>query len=118
LRLLVARNISIIAVLALGVAFLPRGGDVASAVFTAITMAFLAVMTLAVYGASRSNSMTLMGLPDSRRFVLYSALGLIVLLIAGASKMFDTGLGTLAWILLLASAVIGIWLVWSEAKAL
>jgi hypothetical protein len=116
--LLIARNISIIAVLALGVAFLPRGGDVASAVFTAITMAFLAVMTLAVYGASRSNSMTLMTLPDSRRLVLYSAFGLIVLLIAGSSKMFDTGLGTLAWILLLASAVIGIWLVWSEAKTL
>jgi hypothetical protein len=32
--------------------------------------------------------------------------------------MFDTGLGTLAWILLLGSAVIGIWLVWSEAKSL
>jgi hypothetical protein len=112
------RNISIIAVIALGVAFLPRGGDIASAVFTAITMAFLAVLTLAVYGASRSNRMTLLALPDSRRFVLYSALGLIVLLIAGASMMFDTGLGTLAWILLLASAIVGIWLVWSEAKTL
>ena len=116
--MLVARNISIIAVLALGVAFLPRGGDIASAVFTAITMAFLTVLTLAVYGAARSNSMTLLALPDSRRFILYGALGLIVLLVAGASQMFDTGLGSLAWILLLASAVIGIWLVWSEAKSL
>ncbi|MEX0620432.1 MAG: hypothetical protein WD181_02530 [Solirubrobacterales bacterium] len=116
--MLVARNISIIAVLALGVAFLPRGGDFASAVFTAISMAFLAVLTLAVYSASRSNSSTLLALPDSRRFVLYGALGLIVLLFAGTSKMFATGLGTLAWILLLASAVVGIWLVWSEAKSL
>jgi hypothetical protein len=116
--LLVARNISIIAVLALGVAFLPRGGDIAAAVFTAVTMAFLAALTLAVYGASRSNSMTLMALPDSRRFILYSSFGLIVLLVAGSSKMFNTGLGTLAWILLLASAVIGIWLVWSEARTL
>lgn len=113
-----ARNITIIAILALGVAFLPRGGDIASAVFTAITMVFLAVITLAVYRASQSNRMTLVALPDSRRFVLYSALGLIVLLVAGASQMFETGLGTLAWILLLGSAVVGIWLVWSEAKSL
>ena len=113
-----ARNIAIIAVLALGVAFLPRGGDIASAVFTAITMVFLAVITLAVYRASQSNRMALLALPDSRRFVLYSALGLIVLLVAGASQMFETGLGTLAWILLLGSAVVGIWLVWSEAKSL
>lgn len=113
-----ARNIAIIAILALGVAFLPRGGDIASAVFTAITMVFLAVITLAVYRASQSNRMTLLALPESRRFVLYSALGLIVLLVAGASQMFETGLGTLAWILLLGSAVVGIWLVWSEAKSL
>lgn len=112
-----ARNIAIIAVLALGVAFLPRGGDVASAVFTAITMAFLAVISLAVYRAAQANRMTLSSLPDSRRFVLYSAVGLIVLLIAGASTMFDTGLGTLAWILLLGSAGVGIWLVVSEAKS-
>jgi len=116
--LLAARNIAIIAVLALGVAFLPRGGDIASAVFTLITMAFLAVITLAVYRGSQSNQMTLLALPDSRRFVLYAALGLIVLLIAGASTMFETGLGTLAWILLLGSAAVGIWLVWSEAKTL
>ena len=113
-----ARNIAIIAVLALGVAYLPRGGDFASAVFTLITMAFLTVITLAIYRASQSNRMTLLALPDSRRFVLYGALGLIVLLIAGSSKMFDTGLGTLAWILLLGSAGVGIWLVWSEAKSL
>jgi hypothetical protein len=116
--LVAARNIAIIAVLALGVAFLPRGGDIASAVFTLITMAFLTVIVLALYRFSQANRMTLLALPDSRRFVLYAALGLIVLLVAGASTMFDTGLGTLAWILLLGSAGVGIWLVWSEAKSL
>jgi len=116
--LVAARNIAIIAVLALGVAFLPRGGDIASAVFTLITMAFLAVIVLALYRFSQANRLTLSALPDSRRFVLYAALGLVVLLIAGASTMFDTGLGTLAWIVLLGSAGVGIWLVWSEAKSL
>jgi uncharacterized membrane protein YobD (UPF0266 family) len=112
-----ARNIAVIAVLALGVAFLPRGGDFADAVITAIGMAFLAVITYAVYVASRQNSLTLLALPDSRRFVLYACLGLIVLLVAGQATMFSSGLGTLAWLLLLGSALVGIWLVWSEARS-
>lgn len=112
-----ARNILIIAVLALGVAYLPSGGDIAAAVLTAISMAFLAVLSYAVYQAYRANSLTMLSLPDSRRLVLFSAVGLIVLMIAGSSKMFSTGLGTLAWILLLGSAAVAIWLVWSEAKS-
>jgi len=112
-----ARNIAIIALLALGVAFLPGGGDFASAVLTAITMGFLAVLSFAVYQAYRANRLTMLALPDSRRLVLLSAVGLIVLMIAGSAQMFETGLGTLAWILLMASAAIAIWLVWSEAKS-
>jgi len=112
-----ARNILIIAVLALGVAFLPNGGNFASAVLTAISMAFLAVISFAVYQAYRANRLMMLALPDSRRLVLLSAFGLIVLMIAGASFMFGTGLGTLAWLLLLGSAAIAIWLVVSEAKS-
>lgn len=113
----VARNILIIALLALGVAFLPGGGDFAEAVLTAISMVFLAVLTFAVYQAYRANHLMMLALPDSRRLILLSAVGLVVLLIAGASMMFSTGLGTLAWLLLMASAGIAIWLVYSEAKS-
>ncbi|HTU15733.1 MAG TPA: hypothetical protein VMF31_11090 [Solirubrobacterales bacterium] len=111
------RNIAIIALLALGVAFLPGGGDFADAVLAAITMGFLAVISFAVFQAYRANRLTMLALPDSRRLVLLSAVGLIVLMIAGSSQMFQTGLGTLAWILLIASGGIAIWLVWSEAKS-
>lgn len=112
-----ARNITIIVLLALGVAFLPGGGAFASAVLLAISMAFLAVISFAVYQAYRANQLTMLALPDSRRLVLFSAVGLIVLMIAGSDQMFSTGLGTLAWILLLGSAGVAIWLVWSEAKS-
>lgn len=110
------RNMAIIAALAAGVAFLPRGGDVAEAVLTAITMTFLAAISYALYQAYRANHLTMLALPDSRRLVLFSAVGLVVLLIAGTDKMFSTGLGTLAWILLLGSAGVAAWLVVSEAK--
>lgn len=112
-----ARNIAVIAVLALGVAFLPRGGDFADAVLTAITMGFLAAFAYAIYGFSRENQLTLLSINEPRKGVLYGSFGLIVLLIAGASKMFSTGPGTVAWLGLLAAAVIGIWLVWSDARS-
>jgi len=112
-----ARNIAIIALLALGVAFLPRGGDFAAATLTAITMGFLAAMTFAVIGAARANRLTLDSLTDRHRWVLYGALGVIVFLIAGASRMFSTGLGTLAWLLLGAASLFGIWRVWQESRS-
>jgi len=111
-----ARNILIIMVLALGVAFLPNGGNVADAVLTAISMAFLAGISWTVYRLLYTFRTSLSSLPDSRRIVLYAALGVIVLLVAGADRMFGTGLGTLAWLLLMGSSLAGIWLVVSEGR--
>lgn len=110
-----ARNIGIIAVLAFGIAFLPGGGNVADAAWAAITIAFLAAITWAVSRLAGGYQTRLLGLPDTRRAVLYAGVGLVVLMIAGAGTMFRTGLGTLAWLALMASAGVAIWLVWSEA---
>lgn len=104
--------------LALLVAFLPGGGNLAEALLTALTMGLLAGIAWVVYTLSRENQLTLATLSDGRRAVLYGAVGLIALLIAGTDKMFDTGGGTLLWILLLAVAVVAIWRVWIEANTL
>lgn len=112
----VARNIAIILVLALGVAFVPGGGNAADTVLTALTMGFLAGIAWLLYTLSRENRLTLATLSDSRRAILYGALGLIALLIAGTDEMFDTGGGTLAWIVLLGISVAAIWRVWLEAN--
>ena len=111
-----ARNVAIIMLLALVVAFLPGGGNLAEAVLTALTMGLLAGIAWMVYTVSRENQMTLATLTDGRRAILYGAVGLLALLIAGSDKMFDTGGGTLLWILLLALAVGAIWRVWMEAN--
>lgn len=111
-----ARNVAIVALLALGVAFLPNGGNVADAALTAITLGFLAAITWAVSRLALARQLTLDTLPDSRRAVLYAGAGLIVLMIAGAGTMFETGLGTLAWLALVASGAVAIWLVLSEAR--
>jgi len=102
--------------LALGVAFLPNGGNVAEAVLTALTMALLAGIAWMLYVFSRENQLTLSTLTDGRRAVFYGAFGMLALLIAGSDKMFSTGGGTLLWIVLLAASVAAIWKVWIEAN--
>lgn len=103
-------------VLAAVVAFVPAGGNAADAILTAITMSFLAAIAWAVFVLSRQQQLTLATLSDGRRAILYAALGLLALLIAGSDEMFSSGGGTLAWIVLLGASVAAIWKVWTEAN--
>jgi len=113
-----ARNVAIIMLLALVVAFLPGGGNAADTLITALTMALLAGVAWMVYTVSRENQMTLATLSDGRRAILYGAVAMIVLLIAGTDKLFSTGGGTLLWIFLLAASLAAIWRVWMDANSL
>ena len=79
-------------------------------------MAFLPAIAWTVYVLSRENQLTLATLSDGRRAILYGALGMIALLIAGSDELFDSGGGTLAWILLFAASVAAIYMVWTEAN--
>jgi hypothetical protein len=111
-----ARNVAIIMLIALGVAFLPGGGNAVVTVRTAITMAFLAGITWSIYALGRQNQLTLATLTDRRRLILYGAFGLLALLVAGYTKMWSTGPGTLLWVVLLAASVVAIWRIWTEAS--
>jgi hypothetical protein len=111
------RNVAIIAALAAVVAFAPGGGNGADTVLTALTMGFLVALVAFAYQIYRENQLTLVALTDTRRAILFGALGLIVLLIAGTDEFFDTGGGTLAWILLLGGSIAAIWRVWVEARS-
>jgi hypothetical protein len=111
-----ARNVAIVMVLALVVAFAPAGGNVVDAIFTALTLGFLAGITWMAYTLSRQHQLTLAALSDRWRATLYGAIGMIVLLVAGWDKMRGSGGGTLLWILLLIASVGAIWRVWTEAN--
>ena len=111
------RNVAIVLLLALIVAFAPSGGNLAEAILTAITMGFLAAIAWTVFVLSRQNQLTLATLSDARRVLLYGALGMIALLIAGSDELFATGGGTLAWILLLGASIAAIWRVWVDANS-
>lgn len=110
------RNVAIVMVLALAVAFAPSGGNVAAAILTAITMGFLAAIAWTLFVLSRQNQLTLATLSDARRAILYGAFGLIALLVAGSDELFASGGGTLLWLALLAASVAAIWRVWIDAN--
>ena len=61
------RDVAIIMLLALFVAFAPSGGNFAEAVLTAITMGFLAAIAWMVFLLGRQNQLTLATLTDGRR---------------------------------------------------
>lgn len=111
-----ARNVAIVMALALGVAFAPGGGNFVDAVFTALTMGFLAGIAWMLYTLSRQNQLTLATLSDGRRAIFYAAFGMIALLIAGFDKLSSSGGGTLLWILLLGASIAAIWRIWIEAN--
>ena len=110
------RNVAIIALLALGVTVLPGGGTAAETMLNALGIAFLAAIAWFAYTVYRGQELTLAGMPDGRRALLFGAVGMIVLLIAGFSQFQDWGNGAiLGWICLLAGAIIAIFMVWREA---
>lgn len=110
------RNVAIVMALALVIAFAPSGGNLAEAILTAITMGFLAALAWMLFVLSRQNQLTLATLTDARRAILYAAVGMIALLIAGSDELFSSGGGTLAWIVLLGASVAAIWRVWIDAN--
>jgi hypothetical protein len=112
----VARNIAIIALLAVPVAFLPGGGQAARGVVAALTLAFLATLGFAGYQLYRNNRLTVDTLPDDQRAVLFGSVGVLVLMVAGADPMLGGGgFGAVLWVTLVACAVIAIISVWNRA---
>jgi hypothetical protein len=110
------RNILIVALLAFGIAFLPMGGNLFEAFMTLLLIGFLAAIAWTVARFAQRNELALSVLDDGRRLLLYAAVAVLVLLIAGSERFFETGLGTVAWLVLLVGSVAVAWRVWREAN--
>ena len=113
-----ARNIAIIALLAFVLAAVPGGGNLANGVLAALSIAFLVIIGAAGYLIYRQNRFAYVTLTDSQRAWLLGALGAIVLMIAGADELLDTGAGTLVWIGVLGLSIFAIVRVVGEARSL
>ncbi|HUN79529.1 MAG TPA: hypothetical protein VMU32_11445 [Solirubrobacteraceae bacterium] len=91
------RNLAIVLLLATAVDFLPGGSRAADTVGTVIGVVFMAGLGWAAVWLYRQHRVGVYGLGDQRRGLLYGALGLGVLTVAGKPRMWETGFGELLW---------------------
>jgi hypothetical protein len=111
-----ARNIVIILAIAALVVLLPGGGTGAAVAFAALRLAFyfsLAWIAAMMYRERRS---TLYGLGDVKRAILYVALGVGALTLAATPRLWQTGAGSVAWLLLLGISVYAAFAVFWSAR--
>jgi hypothetical protein len=111
------RNVAIIAVVAAVVDLVPGGGRGANVASQALWLIFLATL---VYFASvmyRQHRVSLYSLGDRRRAILYGALAVATLTLTATSRLWNTGVGSVVWLVLLAAAAYAvIAIVWSARR--
>ena len=112
-----ARNIAIIALVALAVTVLPGGGPVLAILLTLITIAFFAAIALLGFRLYREQHFTLDSLEPRQRLVLYAAIGLAFLTFTATELLFEAGgFGALGWIALLSLASYGVYWVFMQSR--
>jgi hypothetical protein len=112
----VARNLLIIAAIALAIVLVPGGGTAADLVVAVISLAFLTVMALYAYRLYMENRLTLWSLTSAHRALLYGGFALAFMTIVATTRLWETSLGTLAWMMLLAAAGGSVFYVWNESR--
>jgi hypothetical protein len=92
-----ARNIAIIVVIAAAVHFLPGGGRAAHTFEAALWAAFAAGFGYLGLRLYRERRISIYGLGDRHRALLYVGIALALFAWASRSRMWQTGLGELVW---------------------
>jgi len=111
-----ARNVAIIAVVAVAVAFLPAGGTTAMVVLGAISLAFMAEIVMLGYRLYIENRFTLWGMSTQHRGLLYGGVAGATATLIATSRLWASGLGTILWFILLAGSAMAVWHAWTESR--
>jgi uncharacterized protein involved in cysteine biosynthesis len=111
-----ARNVGIIAVVALAVALLPGGGDTARVVLAALSLGFLAALGFLGYRLYRENQFTLWSMSTRHRALLYGGLATAAATLIGTSRLWETGFGTVMWFVLLGGSGLAVYHAWVESR--
>ena len=104
-RITTVRNVAIVLALAAAVDVLPGGGRGANTFETVLLIGFgvgFSYLGLRLY---RENRVAIHGLGDRYRAMLYGALALIVIVVIGQKRMWETSLGAVLWFALIVLGV-------------
>ncbi|HST55015.1 MAG TPA: hypothetical protein VLJ42_03845 [Solirubrobacteraceae bacterium] len=98
------RNVAIVLLIAAAVDFLPGGGRAADTFGAVLSVAFIAGMVYFVSRVYREQRITIYGLGDQRRAMLYGAVAVGVFALAAKQRMWLSGFGEFVWFVLLGLA--------------
>ena len=103
------RNIAIVLLIAVAVYAIPGGGTAAGIIGGLISVAFAVGIWLFLHHMYREHRMTIFGLGDQYRAVLYASIAALLFAGAATGKWFDSGPLTALWIVLIGSAAYGLY---------
>jgi hypothetical protein len=112
-----ARNIAIVALIAAAVCLLPSGGQVAHTFEAFLYIGFGVAIGYLGLRFYREHRVALHSLGDRYRGLLYGAIALGLFLWMSYSRMWNTGLGELLWLVLLAGLVYALIVVFRRWRA-
>ena len=110
------RNVVIVLALAAAVAFLPAVGVGASFLGWLLGVGFLGALAWFVSRLYREYRLTLYGLGDRNRGLLYGAIGVTVLTLTATRLLWETPIGIVAWFALLGAAIYAAVVVYRAAR--
>lgn len=111
------RNILIVLAIAALVALVQGGETAANVAIQAVTLVFLGTIVWFVSLTYRERRVSLYSLGDGRRALLYVALGVAALTLTATSRLWNSGAGSVAWLILLGGSAYAVFAVlWSARK--
>lgn len=110
-----ARNLAIIAIVALGFTALPGGASTLNVILALLTIGFFAAIAVLGFRLYREHRFTIDSLETVQRAVLYSSIGLAILTFAASARLLK-GAGIIVWLALLGIAAYGVFWVFQRYR--
>jgi hypothetical protein len=110
------RNFAIIALIAAVIVVIPGGQTASSFVVQAISLAFLGAIAWIASRLYQEHRVSLYSLGDRKRAILYVAAGVATLTFTASSRLFNSGPGSVVWILLLAGCAYAVFWVFRSSR--
>ncbi len=116
MRAAALRNVAIVAGLAAAVAFVPHGRATGNFIGNVLTILFTILIVWFGIWFYRTFRTDIYSLGERHRGLLYGSIGIGIFAMAARSRLFDTGLGIVAWFALVLSASLGLYTVWRHYR--
>ncbi len=110
------RNVAIVLFLAALVDVVPGGGPAARFLIQLISLGFLGAIAWVASRLYREHRTGLYSLGDRRRAIVYVAAGVATLTFTASGRLFHTGVGSVAWLLLLAGCAFAVFRVFRSSR--